>query len=75
MYCIEKHIYYCSRRIKDILGEYFTRDYSSKTAFHDFLNDKYISSDKDLLTCINITKKLGGNSLPYRKCFQKNCKK
>ena len=46
MYCIEKHIYYCSSRIKDILGEYFTRDYSSKTGFHDFINDKYICSEK-----------------------------
>lgn len=47
MYCIEKHIYYCSTsRIKNILGEYFKCDYSSKTGFHDFLNDKYICSEK-----------------------------
>lgn len=46
MYCIEKHIYYCSRRIKDILGEYFKRDISSKTGFHDLINDKYICSEK-----------------------------
>lgn len=29
-----------------MLGEYFKRDISSKTGFHDFLNDKYISSEK-----------------------------
>ena len=46
MYCIEKHIYYCSSRIKDILGDYFKRDLSSNTGFHDFINDKYINSVK-----------------------------
>ena len=47
MYCIEKHFYYrCSSRIKNILNEYFTRDNSSKTGFHDHITDKYISSEK-----------------------------
>ena len=46
MYCIEKHICHRSSRIKDILKEYFTHDNSSKTGFHDFINDKYISSEK-----------------------------
>ena len=46
MYCIEKHIYYRSSRLKDILEEYFTRDNSSKTGFHDHINDKYICSEK-----------------------------
>ena len=46
MYCIEKHIYYRSNRIKDVLEEYFTRNNTSKTGFHDFIDDKYISSEK-----------------------------
>ena len=47
MYCIEKHFYYrCSSRIKNVLNEYFTRDNSSKTGFHDHITDKYISSEK-----------------------------
>lgn len=46
MYCIEKHINYRSSRIKDILKEYFTRDNSSKSGFHDYITDKYISSEK-----------------------------
>ena len=46
MYCIEKHIYYCSSRIKSMLGEYFKRDMSFTTGFQDFLNDKYICSEK-----------------------------
>ena len=47
MYCIEKHICHsCSSRIKNVLNEYFIRDNSSKTGFHDFINDKYISSEK-----------------------------
>lgn len=28
------------------MGEYFKRDISSKTGFHDFINDKYICSEK-----------------------------
>ena len=47
MYCIEKHFYYrCSSRIKNVLNEYFIRDNSSKTGFHDHITDKYISSEK-----------------------------
>ena len=46
MYCIEKQIYYCSSRIKDMLGEYFKRDMSFTTGFQDFINDKYICSEK-----------------------------
>lgn len=46
MYCIEKYIYCCSNRIKDLLEGYFTRDNSSKTGFHDHIIDKYISSEK-----------------------------
>lgn len=48
MYCIEKLILNRSTsRIKNILlKEYFTRDNSSKTGFHDHINDKYLSSEK-----------------------------
>lgn len=61
MYCIEKHIYNRSTsRIKDVLGEYFIRDNSSKTGFHDFINDNYICSEKGIkfitfLKKINLT--------------------
>lgn len=49
MYCIEKHFYYrCSSRIKNVLNEYFIRDNSSKTGFHDHITDKYISSEKGI---------------------------
>lgn len=47
MYCIEKLISNRSTsRIKNVLKEYFTRDNSSKTGFHDHIIDKYISSEK-----------------------------
>ena len=47
MYCIEKLILNRSTsRIKNVLKDYFTRDNSSKTGFHDHINSKYVSSEK-----------------------------
>lgn len=42
MYCIEKHVYYCSNRLRDVLREYFIRDTTSPNC----MNDKYINSAK-----------------------------
>ena len=45
MYCIEKHICYCTTRLKDVLRGYFTRDNLS-TGFYDCIDNKYINSEK-----------------------------
>lgn len=45
MYCIEKHIRYCSNRLKDVLRGYFIRDNLS-TGFFDCIDDKYVNSEK-----------------------------
>lgn len=44
MYCIEKHIYYCSGRLTDVIREYFKC--ASSDSDSDYLDVKYINSEK-----------------------------